>query len=525
MSSDDTPNQPESEVTAENSHDHVYDPLNDKPMEFEVEDKYSEKKEYTKPTASKKELDLPHQNVSIDLNPIREGTHKGETPISIASDTFPAVDQAIFDMPAVNLDGQQKWSENIEEGVQTEVYNGTGYERFAQPDGLFTNLVKTDQGLALNGVYAATQKTSNNTLTGERAVLAVMNHMKVGNIYMSPLWNSGFWISVKPPTESALIDLMHIIRSDKVRIGRATYGMVYSAISSVTSKHVIDFIKAHIYTTSINSKEFALEDIDKYISMNDLDSVILAIISAMYPSGFNFSRSCVADPLVCNHVTEAILDPDKLLYVNRRALTDSMLGHMSHRRPNSMSMKDVESYQTQLASRNIRSMTYTSDGRSIHFELKSPNLRRYAESSGSWISDIEITVDRILQKEATDQTRDTLIKDHARATAMRQYSHYVDSITFGDNNVIQDTESIFKVLSALSADNSLAEDFNKNVVSLINSSSIANTGIPTFNCPNCEKPVLSRANKDPAYRNLIPLDLLSIFFSLVRVKMAKIALR
>ena len=108
---------------------------------------------------------------------------------------------------------------------------------------------------------------------------------------------------------------------------------------------------------------------------------------------------------------------------------------------------------------------------------------------------------------------------------MRQYSHYVDSISFGDNNVVQDFESICKVLSALSTDNILSSEFNKNVNNLINFSSIAATAIPTFACPSCKKPAASRSKEDPAYVNVIPLDMISIFFALVRVKMAKIAQR
>lgn len=510
-------------VVSTTNDDAVYDPLGDQATD--TVQVVTPVKEEEKVKEEVKDLSLPKQNVVIDVNPIRDGKLKDQDSIALASDTYPALDQTLINTPSVQLEEKAEWLSNIQDGVDTEVYNGTGYERFAQPDGMFTNLLKTDQNVSLTGLYAASPKSSNNSLTGERAVLAVMNHMKVGNIYMSPLWNSGFWVSIKPPTESAVIDLMHLIRTEKVRLGRATYGLAHSSTTSVVGKYVIEFIKAHIYGTTINSKELNIDDIDRYVHMNDIDALILSIICTMYPSGFNFARSCVADPLLCNHVTEAILDPSKLLFVNRRAMTESMLGHMSNRRLNSTTLKDVESYQSQMASRNTRSMVYSADGSSINFELKTPNIRRYIESSDRWIADIETTADRLLQKDTNDNQRDNLIRDHAKATTMRQYSHYVDSISFGDNNVVQDFESICKVLSALSTDNILSSEFNKSVNNLINFSSIAATAIPTFACPSCKKPAASRSKEDPAYVNVIPLDMISIFFALVRVKMAKIAQR
>lgn len=466
---------------------------------------------------------IPEQFVSVDANPFSEGEIKGRGKIALPSDTFAAVEEVINNLPSVEVADNDEWTQTLRDGYENEVFQGTGYSRFAQPDGLFTNVLKTEGGLSLTGVYAGASKNSGQVLTGERAVLSMMNYMRVGNIFMAPLWNSGFWVSIKPPTESELIDLMHLLRSEKVRTGRATYGLAYSSLTGVTAKYVIEFIKAHIYSTSINAKEIDIGSIEKHIVANDLDSLILAIICSMYPNGFNYSRSCVADPVTCNETVSGIIDPSKLLYVNRRALNDVQLSHMANRRSNSMTLKDVETYQKSLATRNIRVLNYTPDNeRSIRFELKTPTLERYVLATDSWITDIELTADRVLSKDSTDTERDILITRHSKSTTMRQYTHYVDNIVYGDNTQVRDQKSLERVLNSLSADDELSKVFNEKVTELINTSTIASVGIPTYDCPSCKRPVRSRQDRPEEYQNLIPLDLLSVFFDLVREKMVLI---
>lgn len=464
--------------------------------------------------------DLPVHNVKVEESPFRASEGKSKASVSLPSDTYKASEHVLTSLPSIQVTDNDEWASTLSDGHLNEVFNGTGYSRFAQPDGQFTNLLRTPGNLSLNGAYAGQARNSNNELTGERALLGVMNYMKLGNIYMAPLWNSGFWIWVKPPTEGALIDLMALLRTEKVRVGRATYGLAYSAITGVTMKYVVEFVKAHIYSTSINNKEIAIESIDKYISINDLDALLLSIICSMHPTGFDYKRSCVVDPVVCNHLATGIIDPNKILFVNRRALSEQMLGHMSNRKSNSMSLKEVENYQRQLGSRNVRVMDYVTHGdRRISFELKTPTIEKSIQSTDAWVADVETTADRILSKDATDRQRTLLIEQHAKATTMRQYSNYVDNIVYGENTRIEDNESIRKVLNALSADDNLSREFNKNVTEIINASTIASVGIPTFNCEGCGKEAHSRKGHGVDYENLIPLDILSIFFDLARVKM------
>lgn len=511
------------QTTVDSSSSDAYNPLDDAAVELQGTDEVAKKAE-PKPDVEDTAKVLPTQNVGDIADPFRDGKHKGQGSVPLPSDTYQATSDMIDNLPSVDVIDSAEWADTLRNGTENEVHEGTGYSRFAQPDGMFTNIMKTEGGLTMTGVYAGTSKNSNATVTGERALLGMMNYMKVGNIYLAPLWNSGFWVSVKPPSEGSLVDLMHLLRAEKVRLGRATNGLSYSSTTGVTAKYVIEFVKAHIYSTSINSKEVSIGEIEKYISVNDLDSLLLAIISSMYPNGFNYSRSCVADPVACNHLVEGIIDPSKLLYVNRRALTDSMIGHMTNRRSNSMSLKDVLSYQSQLAARNIRMIEHTvnEDGDKVSLELKTPDIGRYILSTDSWITDIETTADRVLSKEATDAERAQLIDRHSKATTMRQFTHYVERITYGDNTQVVDRSSIQAVMNGMSSDDDLSAALNAGVTELINSSTVAVVGIPTYKCPACKKPVRSREGHPEEYQNVIPLDLLSIFFDLAREKMARI---
>ena len=89
-------------------------------------------------------------------------------------------------------------------------------------------------------------------------------------------------------------------------------------------------------------------------------------------------------------------------------------------------------------------------------------------------------------------------------------------------SVIDDLETIEKLLNTLSADDIVRESFIQEVIDYINSSTISVIGIPVFDCPKCQG-----GQDDPSspLKGIIPLDVNQVFFGLATQQLAKIESR
>ena len=161
---------------------------------------------------------------------------------------------------------------------------------------------------------------------------------------------------------------------------------------------------------------------------------------------------------------------------------------------------------------------------SIALTIRTPSVSEYVDAGQRWIGDIVTTVDRALGANPNNGERNDIIVKHGQASAMRQYSHWIDNIEFAGNNVINETESIEALLDNLSSDDEIRATFTEKVVGFINSSTVSVIGIPVFRCPQCQGDNEGYF-KIPAYKNVIPLDVMQVFFGLLTQRLERIASR
>ncbi len=250
----------------------------------------------------------------------------------------------------------------------------------------------------------------------------------------------------------------------------------------------------------------------------------------MYPRGFNYQRGCVTDPAVCYHVVEEKLNITKLIYSSMSNLTDWQKNFMSSRQPNLKTSEELKRYREELTTTQSRRVT-VNEGTSeeISFILRSPTIAEYLESGHVWISNIVGNVERAMGSESTSSEREALMEKHGNATTMRQYIHWVESIEERESpesqpNVINDRESIEKTLNVMSSNTYVREFFMNEVTRYINESTISLIGIPVYDCPACGKPQ-EGGKSYPEHVEVIPLDVIQVFFDLISQKLTKIQTR
>lgn len=417
----------------------------------------------------------------------------------------------------------RRWASAVHDGLAMETQDEMFVPSLEDPEADFRQQL-VHKNISLAAQAPKFKAIENENIKGERAVIRMITHLGLGTLFQVPLWHSGFWITFKPATDSEILELNRLMISDKIQLGRRSYGLAFSNTTSYTVDRLMDFALSHVYDTTVKPEDIAIENLRHHISTQDIPSVLWGFLCTMYPRGFRYQRACVTDPTKCNHVSEETLNLTKLQWTNGSALTDWQKTHMSSRQPKSKDLASVNRYKEEL-SKIQKTRVIINEGRSdaIALTLKTPSVAQHIESGHRWIGDIVTSVERALSTEPKDDERNQVITQHGQASSMRQYTHWVDSIEL-DTNTVDDQETIEKLLSQFSADDVVRESFIEHVVDYINKSMVSVIGIPVFDCPKCGS-AQEGSLKLPAYKNIIPLDVIQVFFDLHTQRLERIAER
>lgn len=467
----------------------------------------------------------PHRAKLDDPYSIPAEVNQSEETISLPSNLDFETRAKLESTPNINLmdnPAARKWGEAIKDGLEFNTFAEGFVPTLEDQEASFR------QGVEFNGQRYSAQApkikdSTNENLKGERAVLRVMRDMGLGTTFQVPLWHTGIWVTLKPPAESEIIELNRRLVAEKIRLGRYTYGLAYSNTTSYTNSLLLDFIFAHTYTTTVRNEELPISKLKDVISTQDLFTLIWGFACTMYPRGFQYRRPCINDPEKCNHVTEEKLNLSKLQWTNTNALTEWQKSHMTTRQPYGRDMGSVKRYKEELLRTKPRRLTLTepTDAYQIHVTLKTPVLSEYITEGEKWITGLVNKVNEALTTSDTDQERNAIIHRYAQASSMRQYAHWVESIELG-TNIIDDVGTINSALDTISADDRIRPKFINEVVNYINDSTISLIGIPVYDCPACGMDQkVEGIGKD--FVNIIPLDVIQLFFALITQRIQRIA--
>jgi hypothetical protein len=433
---------------------------------------------------------------------------------------------AMMKAPNVKLAGTEAdraWANTVSEGLSYNTMR-EGYVPTLAEEGSEFRQNNLHNGQNLNGAVPRFRQSENQTLSGEKALIQLVGHLGLGTVFQVPLWHSGIWLTFKPPTDAEIVELNRRIMMDKINFGRSSYGMALSNTTSYTVDRLVSFALDHVYDMTTKAEDINMGNLRDHIAAQDLHSLLWGFICTMYPRGFRYDRACVTDPEKCKHVVHETLNVHKLQWTNMKVLSDWQKVHMSGRQAKMKSLADVQRYRQELSrQQDLRVTVNEGKQNEFSFTLRTPSLTEYINAGHEWISSIVENVDASIALDARQEERDHNITLQGQATAMRQYSHWVASIEYMSNRV-EDRETINEILAVVTADPAISSEFTRSVVDYINKSTMSVIGIPTYNCPKCHAPQKGEDNL-PAHTNVIPLDVLQVFFGLITQRLEKIAAR
>lgn len=449
--------------------------------------------------------------------------------VPLPSDKLDKVNDALRNADKTKLDDSEKtqeWAEVLSEGQDRGAYNNAFNSTLENPDAEFHQQIKTSSAV-LEAYSPGFKAVTNEVLSGERASLRVMHSLGIGKIFRFPLYNSGLWLTLKPPSESVLLELNRLIVSDKIELGRRQYGLLFNNLSAVTTDRLVSLALEQVYQTNLNNPDNV--DLRTLISSNDIPTLLWGLINTIYPNGFQYQRSCIADPEKCQHVISERINLSKLQWTNRRGLTDWQLSHMSKMAKGSIDIASVKRYKDELLSQQNREITLsTMTGGTINLVLRVPTVSEYIESGHRWIGDVTAMVNKALSLDTNNNERNRFIVNQGQSTALRQYLHWVAEVKLNNGeegfSIIKDRETLEIVFNDVSADDEIRNGFMKEIAKYIDDSTITVIGIPVFDCPACGGE--NKAPKIfPKLTNIIPIDVQQTFFTLLVQKIQRIVIR
>ena len=350
-------------------------------------------------------------------------------------------------------------------------------------------------------------------LSGEQAIMRLRAKMGLGMIVRVPLWHTGIWVTLKAPSEKALLELDRRIGNEKVTMGRLSNGLIFSSTSVYIKSYLVNFALAHIYEATV--KYTKVDDLKSMILTTDIPTLIWGLLCTIYPQGYPYRQPCAADPSKCQHVVEELIAINKLLFTDDRALTEKQRQHMTYRNKK-YSKSDIELYQAEHGYQSGRTLTLSDD---LVIELRVSTVGEYEQSGISWVDGIVHDIDQSFGGTLSGADRNEYIIERAQVTALRQYAHYVNKITMNNGqDVIDDKETIADALAEISNDDTIFAKFFDGVGKFIDSSTISMIALPRVDCPACGKDMTPDETKHPY---LVPLDIENLFFTLVGQRINK----
>lgn len=475
-------------------------------------------------TSDESKVELKEESVvapqAQQVYPLNTSGSKETELMAMPSDFADHVKDILNELPNINLvdnEEARKWIQALNKGLEQlpsqEMFKNT----FSDPSKHFTQKPEHG-GKPLVAAAPKFEKMENSVLSGEKAVIRVLQTLGLGTLFQVPLWHTGIWVTIKPPTEAEIIELNRQLISDKITFGRYSYGLVFANTTAYTSERLVEFALEHIYNTSLKVESLTAGDLNKLISCQDIPVLLWGIISTMYPNGFKYERSCVNDPEKCNHIVEETLNITKLLWTSIDGLTDYQREHMSYRQARSRTMDQVTRYKDDLSAIH-KTRVKLLDNQEIYMTIKSPSVAEYVDAGHVWIDSIVSAVEKTINSSVTDEEKENLIVKYAQASRLRQYAHWIETIEV-DTNTAEDRETLDELLNVLSADEELFASIMTKIKDYINRSVISLVGIPSYECPKCG--VSQSTETLPKFVNVIPLDVQQLFFGLFTQRLIKL---
>ena len=410
-------------------------------------------------------------------------------------------------------DLDETWQEAMMGATEFYPRNDTFVKAIQRPQGDWAGYVPHEDLRLLASRPAIGKSAQGQALTGAAAMARMASYTSLGSIIQIPLWRSGFWVTIKAPSDGALMELERRLMMERMVFGRLTRGMTFSQSEVHIKSAIVDFLLDCVIETTLWSNDPS--DIAEAMKLADINTLIWGGALAIYPNGYPYVQPCTASPGECAHVATGKVAIHRLLFVDNNALTDRQRGQMARRKAK-ITREDYEAYQEEFATKESSYYSY----KNIGVRFRDPSYAQYRDAGYEWVAELEAATERAFGNRISANERDATINNAAKAVAMRQYSHWVERITFlkdngDDDGFVEARKDINGQLEMLTGDSRRSSKFYEKVGQFIADNAVSVVGVPNYVCPSCRK---RQPTTEGRFEEIIPIEVGQTFFTLLTQK-------
>lgn len=357
---------------------------------------------------------------------------------------------------------------------------------------------------------------SGNKLTGElsgpqaiyKIAAATAN---AGSTITFPLFASGFWITIVPPTPAQLSEIDLALINARSDIGKSTLGVSFTHDSTISMKHMVDLFTSLVSDCSIKNWDAAM--LARCILSSEIHHIATMIASARYATGYPYTRICTVNPSECTHMEKVILSPRSMIRHVANRLPAAARAHMTRaRKPSILTEAEVLDYQEKFV-HSLGGEASTYQVENMIFHLRTPSIQKQIESGYAWYDDIQNTIAAALSTDIQGDARTSMINVMVGESYYRRISHWVHKLEFitdsGEETYTQDIDAITYSLQRLAADNESGQGLEEAYARYLDQTAITVVGTYNYQCPGCNQ---WQAGTEEKRDVLIPFDGLANFF-------------
>lgn len=349
---------------------------------------------------------------------------------------------------------------------------------------------------------------------GDAAVMRMRSLLGMGATHTFPLYHTGIWITIEAPEEDKILDLMDTLESIKIRMGRASYGMAFANTSVYMHEEVVKFMHRHLHDTTLKNDSY--DNMVRVIKQMDIIPILQALAAAVWPNGFQYARAVLTPDGKPKKTIVDRVDVSKLLWHDTSRLTDSQRTHMSRRASHWVTDAALSVYEAEF--KNVYNTILPLNDK-MSLRVRHPSLQEHFDLGQKWINGIVELTNQLFREDRGENDRNRRVVNHARASNMRQYGHWIEALVFVDGTEITDRDTLERMLATLSSNDAVRDEYFIKIREYIDSVTLSVAAVPTLEAEELEE------LKNRKFPNLVPIDLLHTFFTLIAQKVLRIKSR
>ena len=346
-------------------------------------------------------------------------------------------------------------------------------------------------------------------LSGDAALATVIARTK--GVFRIPLYNSGFWISVKPPTLSELDAFIREVDTDFKEFGRILGAHYHLIFDLFIKQKLMELVTNNIINSNFDN--FKSDDaLLEVISLNDYDTIAWAFSTMMYSDGINIGVHCT-NPDCAYRDNNQYVDLSKCNYLNHDVFNADASAYMlAGFTPKTIrTAKDLHHYRTNIL-KGSKSVKDKSGDNVYTFEV--PTMRRFFDIGRELVENITQTV------HGEKNTTNEMLANEITYNTYKMLTPWISKLTMLDNGTTQfitsDSKAIMESLDIGYGENSTVYE---DVEQFIKDSRVCYFGVTSLKCPKCGKvPNFSRDN-------MLVFDMGHLFFGLSYLRLGRIGVR